>query len=161
MNWGALFFSAEGRLEQPRFWLGVIILCLFGVLVHLFPLIGSALWLVSLYCWICLYTKRLHDIGRSGWWQLAPWVASLVLLVFGGLAFVTTLIGALVVGLMSEHLRLGVGFLVSGFGTGFVLLMLSASAHVVFLLIVGLIRSERGANRYGAEPGAPPVLAEP
>jgi len=42
-------------------------------------------WAVSVYAGVCLYSKRLHDMGRSGWLQLIvliPVLGWLVLLYF-------------------------------------------------------------------------------
>ena len=79
MNWGSLFFSADGRIGQKDFWLAAVILFVFGVLIHAAVVIGTLVWLLSTYCWICIYSKRLHDIGRSGWTQILPWVLGLFL----------------------------------------------------------------------------------
>jgi uncharacterized membrane protein YhaH (DUF805 family) len=154
MNWGELFFSAEGRVGQKDFWLAVIVLSLFGVLVHLAPLIGAALWIVSIYCWICVYSKRLHDVGRTGWLQIAPWILSAVFLIFGGAAFVSALVGALAAGFIGLHPGLGIGLIVGGVGAGLGLLALSATAHLIFLLWLGLTRSQAGPNRFGPPPAA-------
>jgi uncharacterized membrane protein YhaH (DUF805 family) len=81
-NWLGLFLSPRGRIGRRSFWHGWLVLTLINV--SLVSAIGgvakavtpnSLIWLpplVTLYPTICLYSKRLHDLGRSGWLQLFP-----------------------------------------------------------------------------------------
>ncbi len=44
-------------------------------------MVPNAGWLAFMflaYAWICLYAKRLHDMGRSGWLILCPILVSLL-----------------------------------------------------------------------------------
>ena len=95
MPWMQVWFSFEGRISRSTFWLkgllpmyGTVILLsiVYGALsvigkqannealstaVHaigVFALIIGAIF----FFWIALaiYTKRWHDRGKSGWWQL-------------------------------------------------------------------------------------------
>jgi len=155
MNWGSLFFSAEGRVGQKDFWLAAVILFIFGVVIHAAVVIGTFLWLLSTYCWICLYAKRLHDIGKSGWTQILPWALGLFCLVFGGFAVISSVLGMLFTGL--PHFLGGV--VIGGMSMGVGLFALSAVVHFIFLLWLGLTRGQAGPNRYGPEPGPPPFSA--
>jgi uncharacterized membrane protein YhaH (DUF805 family) len=152
MNWGSLFFSAEGRVGQKDFWLAAALLFVFGVVAHAAIGIGTLLWLLSTYCWICIYSKRLHDIGRSGWLQIVPWVLGWLLLGAGFFMGLGSLFGLLFSGL--PHF-LG-GMVVGGVAFGLGLLFLSGLMHLLFLLWLGLTPGQIGPNRYGPEPGAPP-----
>src|SRR6187399_1393789 len=82
MDWKSLFFSAEGRIGRQAFWIGWLVLLGIQVVAGWIPVVGHALGLVALFCWVCLCTKRLHDMGRSGWWQ-APALALGPMLVIG------------------------------------------------------------------------------
>jgi uncharacterized membrane protein YhaH (DUF805 family) len=152
MNWGSLFFSAEGRVGQKDFWLAAAILFVFGVVAHAAIGIGTLLWLLSTYCWICLYSKRLHDIGRSGWVQIVPWVLGWFLIGAGLVMGLGGLVGLLFSGL--PHF-LG-GMVVGGVAIGLGFVFLSGLMHLLFLLWLGLTQGQTGPNRYGPEPGAPP-----
>ena len=92
-NWARLFAVPRGRIGRRTFWHGVIVLTLANVsLISLAvshpgwfgfnPLTGIALApLATLYPTICIYTKRLHDLGYSGWLQAPPrllWVIALL-----------------------------------------------------------------------------------
>ena len=155
MNWGHLFFSAEGRVGQKDFWLAAAILFVFGVVAHAAIGIGTVLWLLSIYCWICLYSKRLHDIGRSGWVQIVPWVLGWLLVGAGLVMGLGSLVGLAFSGL--PHFLGGMVLGGVAFGMGFV--FLSGLMHLLFLLWLGLTPGQTGPNRYGPEPGAPPFPA--
>ena len=152
MHWGSLFFSAEGRVGQKDFWLAAMILFVFGVVIHAAIFVGSLLWLLSAFCWICLYSKRLHDMGKSGWTQIIPWVLGVFCLVFGGFAVIGSALGALFTGLAPFF----GGMLLGGVSIGLGMVFLSAVVHLLFLLWLGLTPGQIGPNRYGPEPGAPP-----
>jgi len=71
---GKLFFSAQGRIGHEEFNKGAVILLaihFFGWLAWFGGLamgvIAGLLSFVLVYCWICLFAKRLHDAGKSGW----------------------------------------------------------------------------------------------
>ena len=49
-------------------------------LACLAPHAGWFAFTLLAYGWICLYAKRLHDIGRSGWLTMAPILATLLAL---------------------------------------------------------------------------------
>jgi uncharacterized membrane protein YhaH (DUF805 family) len=83
MDWKYLFTSVDGRINRAKLWAGVGVLVLIGIVGMLidyllgtksaaggFGLISSIVTLVSIYLAICLYAKRWHDRGKSGWWTL-------------------------------------------------------------------------------------------
>jgi len=83
---GNLLFSPSGRIGPADFMKGVYVLIAIGVILTLLPLVSfslsmvfSLLGLVTLWCWIVLFIKRLHDGGKSGWLCLLPILAFIVL----------------------------------------------------------------------------------
>ncbi len=71
-----LYFSARGRLSAKAFRQTYLGLFVVSVLSSLMPLIGVIFGLLTSIAMINITTKRLHDMGRSGWLQLAqiaPW----------------------------------------------------------------------------------------
>jgi len=125
MDWKALFLSPQGRIGQRDFIIGFLIL-LFGNIVigNLGSL--SFLSLLLFYPGVCVFTKRLHDFGKSGWLILIPLLgtfgagvaagvggAAAVLTVFSGSVGVGALglAGVLLLGMLAVVV-LSIGFIV-------------------------------------------------
>lgn len=76
-----LYFSARGRLSAKAFRQTYLGLFVVSVLSTLMPLLGVVIGLLTSIAMINITTKRLHDMGRSGWLQLvqiAPWAGLVV-----------------------------------------------------------------------------------
>ena len=59
------YFTFSGRASRPEYWWWV----LFTFLLGLIPFAG----LVTLIPTLAVTSRRLHDIGKSGWLQILPW----------------------------------------------------------------------------------------
>jgi uncharacterized membrane protein YhaH (DUF805 family) len=109
MPWKEVWFSFDGRISRSTFWLkgllplyGLIIFLgvVYGVLSAIVKhaeiealstaatVLGALVISIGAICffWIYLavYTKRWHDHGKSGWWQLIaiiPYIGGLWVLV--------------------------------------------------------------------------------
>jgi uncharacterized membrane protein YhaH (DUF805 family) len=122
--------SSGQRIDRRLYWLGVCVLVPTSIagsfLVHGLR-VSSGLTIL----WIWLYARRLHDIGRSAWWQAGVLAAAVVLGVVLGLLHVSvsaaTVIGALV--------------------------------QLAFTAVLGAIPGDPDVNRFGPPPGAPPLEA--
>ena len=66
MNWQFLFLSANGRIGQKDFWIGFLILFVAGIILGMIPVLGQIISIALIYPWVCLYSKRLHDFGKTG-----------------------------------------------------------------------------------------------
>lgn len=80
------YFSPRGRTGRPLYWMfGIVplvlasIACgfLLGILVRVAHLPLEVFWLlfvsislVGVWSWICIGSRRLHDLNQSGWWML-------------------------------------------------------------------------------------------
>lgn len=75
----------DGRSSRREFWLTwAVHLVLLLVTLVLFPL-APAYWLLSFHPMTTLRVRRLHDIGRSGFWlfiAFLPFIGGLVLFVW-------------------------------------------------------------------------------
>ena len=85
------YANFSGRATRQQYWMYVLIYVAISLVLGVIDsLIGLALLglifsLVLLVPGISIATRRLHDIGRSGWWQLLwiiPVIGWIVLLVF-------------------------------------------------------------------------------
>ncbi len=74
-----LVFSSSGRLSRAPFLAGMG--CVLGALWLYDRWIGGALRLLTgwavlavlLFSGCCLASRRLHDLGRAGWWTAGLW----------------------------------------------------------------------------------------
>jgi uncharacterized membrane protein YhaH (DUF805 family) len=155
MDWKTLFFKADGRISRQSFWIAVLILFGVNVLLGWIPLIGFIVSLVGIYAGVCVYSKRLHDMGKSGWLQLAPMIAVFVLM---GVA-VASMGGMAAMGAFSGSDDMMAGAAMGGMGIVMLAGGLAFLIGVGFLLWVGLTPGEPGPNKYGEPPAATPLPA--
>lgn len=147
MDWKFLFFTADGRINRQNFWIGVLILFAVSIVLGWIPLIGWLISLATIYCSVCLYSKRLHDIGKSGWLQLIPFGVAAVLMIVGFAVGGTAMMAGFAMhpdgADMNPAAFAGMGMMAGFMG-------LAGLVGLIFLLWVGLTPGEAGENRYGA-----------
>ena len=77
-----LFFSPNGRIDQPTYWRAVIILFAISAAVTVLSAYGSPLLgfagILFIWPWIAVHAKRFHDAGKTGWLTLAMIVLAIV-----------------------------------------------------------------------------------
>jgi len=144
MDWKSLFFSAEGRIGRQVFWIGWLMLLGAHVVAGWIPLVGQVIGLIAVFAWVCLCTKRLHDMGRSGWWQLLPILLGPVLIIGSAMSIG---IGAILGEITNTDWAAlaGVGGLLVSVAIAFI-------AVAAFTLWVGVAEGQPGENRYGEPP---------
>jgi uncharacterized membrane protein YhaH (DUF805 family) len=158
MDFQKLFLSAEGRIGRSEFWAGWCILFVVNFVLHFLPIIGWVLGLLLIYPWVCVYTKRLHDMGRSGWLQVIPMVVVFVAIIVAAMAGFGAVIGSM------ASANSDSGAAMAALGGASVILLAMAIAFVVgigFLLWVGISPTQAGPNQYGPEPGETAPAAPP
>jgi uncharacterized membrane protein YhaH (DUF805 family) len=71
------YANFSGRAPRSEYWWFILM----QVVVSLIPIVGALATLVFFIPSLAVSVRRLHDIGRSGWWYLLPvgaliaWVA--------------------------------------------------------------------------------------
>ena len=99
---GNLLFSPDGRIGRQEFQKGAVILL--AVNFFLWPtwyvslglgLLAATLSLGLVYCWACLFIKRLHGAGKSGWLFL-PYFLCFVI--------VSYMLGSMLMGMLSPDI---------------------------------------------------------
>ena len=143
MNWQYLFLRADGRIGQKDFWLGWLILFAAGIILGMIPLLGMIIGLALIYPNVCLYSKRLHDFGKSGWLAAVPYA---IFVVAGIIAAVTG--GASMLGAMTGSAT-GAAAAMTGMGLALGVFALAGLACIAFLLWIGLTKGDPAANQYG------------
>ncbi len=153
MDFGKLFFSAYGRIGRQEFWVAWVILFAVGLFTAIIPLVNILVGLGSIYCGVCIRSKRLHDMGRTGWWQLVPHVAR----VFALALMFWFVIGAIVAGVFGDLLihPLATAGAIAGAVTTVVTFLLCGLINLAFLLWIGIAEGEPYDNIHGPVP--PPM----
>jgi uncharacterized membrane protein YhaH (DUF805 family) len=143
MNWQYLFLRADGRIGQKDFWLGWLILFVAGIVLGMIPLLGMLISLALIYPNVCVFSKRLHDFGKTGWLAAAPYVillvASVIAMAMGGAAMFSAMSGS----------AAGTAAAMTGLGLGMGIFVLAGLACLAFLLWVGLTKGDPAPNKYG------------
>ena len=134
MDWAGLFLKPRGRIGRGAFWLGFAMLAALQGAACLAPRVGWFAFMLLAYSWVCLYAKRLHDIGRSGWLTLAP-----VLVTLFGLS------AAAAFWVQSLEAKEGAWLYVPSVGA----LAIASGIDLLFVVWVGLCPSEADENPYG------------
>lgn len=157
-----LLFNFNGRIERSRFWIALLAVnmampaILVGGTAFLWAVMAASgeqanigHWIVGFvgftglmslttfattFCNMALTAKRLHDLGRTGFWCL-------LLLLPPSPTGIN----------MTVQLMLLGDFSAPWFAPGY-LILFAASAVFVGVIIVGCLPGQPGANRFGAPP---------
>jgi uncharacterized membrane protein YhaH (DUF805 family) len=145
MDWTKLFFSPDGRIGRQPYWIGWLVLIGINTLLFWVPFLS----LVTLYCWICICSKRFHDMGKSGWLAAIPVVVGFVIPIIavigiGGAAIISALSNA------SEETI--VAAVLSAVAGAFLFVTIGFFVGVGFLIWQGVALSDPNENRYGPPP---------
>lgn len=142
-DWRALFLDANGRIGQRDYWIGIGILFAANLVLSWVPLIGVVVSLAATYAGICVSSKRLHDMGRSGWLAAIPFGIYVAAIVLSAVAF----IGALGAAGYNNDL----GFL-TGMGVLGLLWTLAIVLNIAFVIWLGVTAGQPDDNLYGPVP---------
>ena len=139
--------SFKGRLRRQHFWISWLILLGAGVVLGWIPILGTLLSIAMIWPNVAITVKRLHDMGKSGWFVVIPWVATIIgfIMIIGA---VGTAIFTNPQAFESEDPSVALSMLGSMMG-GFAVMGLVGLA---FLLWIGITDSQRGDNKFGPNP---------
>jgi uncharacterized membrane protein YhaH (DUF805 family) len=160
MDWNKLFFSADGRIGRQAFWIGFLILLGAGVVLGWIPLLGIVVSLALIYPWTCLFAKRFHDMGKSGWFALIPIAAPAVLFTIAlamGIGGIVS--GAVLSDKVSEDAAAGP--VLAGIGGALLFMSLGFLVWLGGTIWAGATPGDPGPNRYGPPPPPPTAGVAP
>ena len=66
------YANFNGRADRPMFWWWVLFTTILGLLVSGDDTLSLVVNLAVLLPSLSVGARRMHDIGRSGWWQIVP-----------------------------------------------------------------------------------------
>mgnify|MGYP003297531573 CR=1 FL=1 len=64
------YANFSGRARRSEYWYFV----LFSLIISLIPIVNLIVGLISIIPGIAVCVRRLHDIGKSGWWFLLGFI---------------------------------------------------------------------------------------
>ena len=157
LDWQRLFLSADGRIGRQEYWVGFLLILGASVVLKFIPFLGPLLSLALIYPQVCVGSKRLHDMGRSGFLMLIPYgvvvVGFILAGVFGGMAALS--------GAFSHSGGAAAAAGLAGLGAAVGLIGLACLISLGFIVWVGVTPSQPGENRYGPEPMPAPAPVPP
>ncbi|QYF86028.1 DUF805 domain-containing protein [Brevundimonas sp. PAMC22021] len=150
VDWKTLMLSFEGRIRRSHFWMAWLILLGANVVAGWLPLIGVLISLALIWPNVAITVKRLHDMGRTGWLALVPFVVAVAMFIVGIIFFG---LGAMMGGGSDGDFENPVAAFAM-FGPALGAFAVAALIGFAFLLWIGLTDSQPGENRFGPNPKA-------
>lgn len=131
------YATFSGRARRSEYWWWFLFQCLMGLL-SLIPILGWIIAVALILPNLAINVRRLHDVGRTGWWLLAPYGFSLL----GGI-----LLGAgALVGLGGHGSSGGITAVIGAIA------LLGGIITGIMLFIWDLSDSKPETNQYGPSP---------
>ena len=119
------YIKFNGRARRSEYW--------WFISLQLPVLVVPLIWFVIFIPTISVTTRRLHDIGRSGWWQFVPNVLLISALIFWNIKLK-----------------------ISMFSYEFLLLAIVSTITAILMLIILIMwtikHGDDGPNKYGPDP---------
>ena len=148
------YFKFSGRATRAEYWWFVLFTQVVGI-IGVVPIIGWIISpLVSIGCIIpsiSLTVRRLHDIGKSGWW-LMSWVVIAIFWVVWIIQLIRQLIGLEDSKILEEELW---EMVFKGLITEVIILTLVSVATCIWFLVWFIWKGDKGPNKYGPDPRQP------
>lgn len=146
-DWQKLLLSFEGRTRRSHFWIGWLICLGISVVAGWIPLIGTVISIALIWPNVAITVKRLHDMGKSGWFAIIPWVVTIAGCIF---AFATVGLSAITNAAALE--REDPAAIIALIGPVLGVLGLLFLVNLGFLLWIGLSDGQSGDNQFGPNP---------
>ncbi len=146
-DWQKLLFSFEGRIRRSHFWIGWLICLGIGVVAGWIPILGGLISIALIWPNLAISVKRLHDMGKSGWFAAIPWVATIV-----GICVAIAMVGVSALTNSAALEREDPFAIFALIGPAFGAFALVLLVNLGFLIWIGVTDSQPGDNQYGPNP---------
>jgi uncharacterized membrane protein YhaH (DUF805 family) len=113
------------------------------------PYAGAVLSLLFIYPYVCIYSKRLHDLGQTGWLAAIPFGLSAIVQCVGLYTLATT--GLMAASLSVANMANPMAMLAK-LGPMMAVGSIASLIGLVFWLWLGIAEGQHGDNKYGPEP---------
>lgn len=130
-------FQMKGRSRRSEFWWTQLLVIISGILLT--PIIGNILSLLT----IPLKVRRLHDVGRSGWWI----AISLILNIFSFIFVCAITIKYFVSAIYSNYFDFSASLLLNYLVFGIIVWI-----YNIIMLVFYCMDSKPDTNAYGPSP---------
>ncbi|WP_395944581.1 DUF805 domain-containing protein [Brevundimonas sp.] len=157
-DWRNRLFSLNGRMERAYFWTAILVMVLiqlaaFGLLALLpeADQLPRIVFVAALWPYLAVTTKRLHDIGRTGWLVAIPFgLITLVVQVATVIVIMGSVYGVLAISIDSgPSTRAFQTVAATAVGAGALVLLI----QLTFVSLIGFWPGQTHDNRFGAPPG--------
>lgn len=147
------YATFKGRARRSEFWFWYLFTVIVNLIFSWIPF-ASLLTLALMLPSLAVTIRRLHDIGRSGWWTLLSFVPSLIaislLIALLGSTFVSIALGGNydpneIVNSMNSNIGLLAMYLLS--------IIITLICSIIFLIML-CQDSKTDENKYGPNPKA-------
>jgi len=146
-DFASAMFSFNGRLRRQHFWISWLVLLGAGVVLGWIPVLGLLLSIVLIWPNVAIAVKRLHDMGKSGWFAVIPWAATIV-----GFFMIVSAVGMTIFTNPEAFENEDPAVMLSMFGSMMGGLAIMFLVNIAFLLWIGITDSQKGDNQYGPNP---------
>lgn len=148
MTFTKLFLSPHGRMGRQHYWIGFAVLFVAQIVANFIPSIGGLIGLALIYPAVCVYGKRLHDLGRSAWWLAAVVAATLLCIIIIAAVAVAPMVAAS--GGPRDEIAMFTSFWEAPGVKPLVVVM--ALINIGFVVWLGVAPGQAGPNKYDLAP---------
>jgi len=145
------YFTFSGRARRSEYWWFYLFTLLLGFAAGIIDAIlgtgtedlgvfGATASLVTLIPSLSAQVRRLHDVGRSGWWIGGAIIAAVM--------FIIVLVGTFGVTGIDESSDNFTG----AFGVAIIIFVIAFFIYAITILVFMCQDSQQGANKYGPNP---------
>jgi len=139
------FIDYQGRVRRKEFWLFFLFSFITSVVLTPIAFLGAIFSIIVAVPMACLAIRRLHDMGKSGFWLLLLVIPSVLSSLVFGIQLIST---AAAIGSDPD----GFGAFFGIWGVATLIFVLFTLACFIKVLIMLCQDSQPGENQYGSDP---------